>query len=198
MDHRLLAVTSGSAAKGSAKGLKVVGPGLVHYHVSSSPLFPSMCSSQCCTTISNKLCNNLLEIVSSYAPLNLSYMHIMYSSGYSVCSSFNGIDFTVISVSVNALVTYSPVSVPPTQPAISAQHTSKLISSFVNMSMPLTMPPASSAEVPLASMAGVLLTRIHTASLIRYSSADGILLLCEFVGRRQDCLYSVTVCIGLV
>ena len=81
---------------------------------------------------------------------------------------------------------------PPAQPAISGQHTSKLISSFVNMSMPSTMPPATSAEVPLASMAGVLLTRINTTLLMRFSSADGILLLCAFVGHRQDCLYSVT------
>ena len=45
-NDRLLAVTSGSAA--SAKGLEVIGPGPVHRHFPSPPLFPTMCSSQRC------------------------------------------------------------------------------------------------------------------------------------------------------
>ena len=45
-NDRLLAVTSSSAAL--AKGLEVIGPGPVHCHFSPPPLFPTLCSSQCC------------------------------------------------------------------------------------------------------------------------------------------------------
>ena len=64
------------------------------------------------------------------------------------------------------------------------------------MSVPSTMPPASSAEVHLAYTAGALLTGIHTASSVRFSIADDILLLHEFVGQEQNCLYSATCCSG--
>ena len=58
------------------------------------------------------------------------------------------------------------------------------------------MPPASSAQVPLAYTTGALLTRICTASSVTFSIADNILLLCEFVGHEQNSLYSVTCCGG--
>ena len=48
---------------------------------------------------------------------------------------------------------------------------------------------APSAEVPLAYTAGALLTRIYTASPVLFSIADDVLLLREFVGREQNCLY---------
>ena len=41
-NDRLLAVTSGSAAKGSAKGLDAIGSGPVHCHFPHFPLFPTM------------------------------------------------------------------------------------------------------------------------------------------------------------
>ena len=77
----------------------------------------------------------------------------------------------------------------PTQPVSDTQHsyasfTSKQVSSFVSISVPSTMPPASSAEVPLAYTAGTLLTGIHRDSPVHFSIADNILLLHEFVGHK--------------
>ena len=46
MDQGLLAVTSGSAAKGSAMGLEVAGSGLVQLPFPFPPFFPTMCSPQ--------------------------------------------------------------------------------------------------------------------------------------------------------
>ena len=48
MDQWLLAVTSDSAAKGSAKDLEVAGAGPVHCHFSIPPSFLAMCSSKRC------------------------------------------------------------------------------------------------------------------------------------------------------
>ena len=62
--------------------------------------------------------------------------------------------------------------------------------------MPSTIPPASSVEVPLAYTAGALLTRIHTTLPVRFSIADDIRLLREFVGHEQNCLHTVTCCGG--
>ena len=43
MDQGLFVVTGGSAAKGSALGLEVVGSGLVQLPFSLPPFFPAMC-----------------------------------------------------------------------------------------------------------------------------------------------------------
>ena len=50
-----------------------------------------------------------------------------------------------------------------------------------------------SAEVP--HTAGAPLTRKHTASPVLFSIAGDVLLLSEYVGHEQTCLYSVT-CLG--
>ena len=67
-----------------------------------------------------------------------------------------------------------------------------LVDFCIAASVHSTMPPASSAEVPLAYTADALPTRIHTASPVLFSIAGDVLLLCEFVGHEQNCLYSVT------
>ena len=82
-----------------------------------------------------------------------------------------------------------------TQRAAHSVVTSKQVSSFLSASTCLG-PYAPSAEVPLAYTVGTLLKRIHTASPVHFSIADNILLLREFVGHEQSCLYSVTCCGG--
>ena len=61
MDQWLLAVTSDSAAKGSAKDLEVAGAGPVHGHFSLPPSFLTMCSSEHCLSI-NIFKNSLVSI----------------------------------------------------------------------------------------------------------------------------------------
>ena len=79
----------------------------------------------------------------------------------------------------------------------SACFTSKYPALIAQTCMPSSaMPPASPAEVLLAYTTGALLTRIHTASLVRFSIADDVLMLRRFVGHEQNCLYSVTCCGG--
>ena len=51
MDQWLLAVTSDTAAKGSAKDLEVAGAGLVHYHFSLPPSSLAMCSCEHCLSL---------------------------------------------------------------------------------------------------------------------------------------------------
>ena len=53
---------------------------------------------------------------------------------------------------------------------------------------------APSAKVPLAYTTGALHTMIHTASSVLVSIADDVLLLHEFIGHKQNCLYSATCC----
>ena len=72
----------------------------------------------------------------------------------------------------------------------------KQVSSFASASVLSTMPPASSAEVPLAYMTGAFLTRIPRASPVTFSITDDIILLRKFVGHEQNSLYSVTCCGG--
>ena len=110
-------------------------------------------------------------------------------------------NFTVFSVSANILGT-STVSVCIPLLSQRAAH------SVVWHASPVSKYPALSARACLRPcllllmrgflylQAGALLTRIHTASSAHFSIAVDVLLLHEFVGHEQNCLYSVTCCSG--
>ena len=84
--------------------------------------------------------------------------------------AFYGINFTVFSLFANVLGTSTAFVRMPllSQRAAHSVVTDALpvnckqLTSFVSASVLSTLPPASSAEVPLAYTAGALLTRIHT------------------------------------
>ena len=54
------------------------------------------------------------------------------------------------------------------------------------------MPPAPPVEVPLYSMAGVLIITMHTALPVPFSNADNVLLLREFIRQDHAGVYNVS------
>ena len=70
---RLLAVTSDSAAKGSAKSLEVASAAPVHCHFSLTPSFLTMCSSEHCLLYSNPI------VQADIRRTTLSYTSLAYA-----------------------------------------------------------------------------------------------------------------------